>query len=67
MVSTTEDKSIKYTEEEVKKIKKCPLHGYMYTNPGGLWYSANSSGMYSTYAPMCNGCNYERFTQQPSE
>ena len=52
MASNTEGK---YTEEEVKKIKECPLHANMYINPGGLWYSANSSG-YSTYSPPCNGC-----------
>lgn len=50
----TETKN-KYTEEEIAKIKKCGLHGHMYTNPGGLWYAPNSFG-YSTYSPPCNGC-----------
>jgi hypothetical protein len=53
MSSTTE---VKYTEEEVKTIKECPLHAQMYVNPGGLWYSMNVSGQYSEYAPSCNGC-----------
>ncbi len=44
-----------FTQDEVTKIKECPLHGYPFMNPGCLWYSPNSSG-YSTYSPPCNGC-----------
>ena len=53
MSSTTQQK---YTEDEIKIIKECKLHAYMYTNPGALWYSPNVSGFYSIYAPSCNGC-----------
>lgn len=53
MSSTTQEK---YTEEEIKQIKECQLHGYIYTNPGALWYSPNVTGQYSMYAPPCNGC-----------
>jgi hypothetical protein len=35
------------------KVAACPLHG---PRPSGLYHTRNSSGFYSTYAPMCNGC-----------
>ena len=34
----------------------CPLHRGRLT--GGLYYSPNTMGNYSMYAPSCNGCNF---------
>lgn len=42
--------------ETVPAVLDCALHGPMVRNPGGLWYSMNSSGCYSMTAPPCNGC-----------
>ena len=55
MANNNQSEKPKYTEEEIKKIKECALHEPLYTKPGRLWYSPNSSG-YCIYAPPCNGC-----------
>lgn len=55
MSTNNNTSEVSLTEEEIKKIKVCPLHSQPYMNPGGIWYAPNSFG-YSTYSPGCNGC-----------
>ena len=43
---------------EAPAVLDCALHGPPMRNPGGLWFSPNESGTYSSYAPPCNGCEH---------